>query len=120
MKILLLTICTLSCFLSSAQIATEPIQEPYFVVLYTTGEDWDSDKEFYEQDYANEHSTYLSELRQSKQITIGARYSDVGFILIRAKDATHAKAIVDKDPAILHHIFKVEIHPFSVFYDGCI
>lgn len=91
----------------------------YFVVLYTIGEHWDTAKQAHEQLYFKEHSLRLSELRKSKQISIGGRYSDTGMIILKAKDEEEAKTIITIDEAIQNKIFKTEIFPFDAFYKGC-
>lgn len=117
MKTFLLLI-TLFTFTTSA--FSQDTSDIYFIVLYTTGDKWDSEKEFHEQLYADEHSKHLSELRKAKKITIGGRYSDTGLIIIRAKDESEAKQLITSDSAIEHGIFKAEIHAFDPFYAGCV
>ena len=92
----------------------------YFIVLYTVGESWDTTKQFHEQAYFNEHSSYLGTLRKTKKIVIGARYSDTGMIVIKAKDETEANRLITEDIAIQHKLFNADIYPFGPFYSGCI
>jgi len=64
---------TVSAF---SQETTNEDGNKYFVALYTIGGNWDTTKQTHEQLYFKEHSLHLSELRKSKQISIGGRYSD--------------------------------------------
>ena len=63
-----------------------------FAILYTTGEAWDTTKQFHEQKFFAEHSAHLGALRKEKRITLGGRYSDTGLILLKAKDEKEAKS----------------------------
>ncbi|MGB5818591.1 MAG: hypothetical protein WBG90_03840 [Saonia sp.] len=92
----------------------------YFVALYTVGESWDTEKQPKEQTYFKEHSAHLAQLRAEGIITVGARYSDTGMIVIKTKDMETAEDILRKDIAVANKLFAVEIHPFSPFYKGCL
>jgi len=117
MKTLFLAI-TLTVFanpsFSQDSAATDEIN--YFVVLYTTGENWVQGKEFQEQLYSSDHSKHLGELMKTGKVSIGGRYSDTGLLLIKAKDESIAQKLITSDPSIEHGIFKAEIHPFEPFY----
>ncbi|WP_431124953.1 hypothetical protein [Flagellimonas flava] len=92
----------------------------YFVALYTLGENWDTEKQPHEQEYFKEHSSFLAQLRKEKKISLGARYSDTGMLIILGKDLQEVTGMLHKDLAIQHKLFKLEIHPFTPFYKGCI
>lgn len=92
----------------------------YFIVLYTTGENWDTAKQVFEQPFFIDHSSHLAELRKEKRIDIGGRYSDTGMILLKAKDETEAHNLITKDIAIQRKLFKAQIFSFDAFYSGCI
>lgn len=103
-----------------SQDTTSKNEYEYFIVLYTIGEKWDTTKQAHEQLYFKEHSAYLAELRKSKKISIGGRYSDKGMILLKAKDEAEAKSLITKDVAMQNKIFKAEIFSFDPFYIGCV
>ncbi|MCL6267409.1 hypothetical protein [Flagellimonas myxillae] len=92
----------------------------YFVALYTLGESWDADKQPHEQAYFKEHSSFLSKLRKEKKISVGARYSDTGMLIIKGSGLQEVKNMLYEDVAIQHKLFKLEIHPFAPFYQGCV
>ncbi len=54
MKITLSLLFVLFCFCGTAQ-KNKPI-EKYFIVLYTLGENWDTTKQYCEQQYFEQHS----------------------------------------------------------------
>jgi hypothetical protein len=92
----------------------------YFVVLYTVGEAWDNNKEIFDQPYMEEHSKFLSKLRKEKTITMGARYSSTGMIILKAKDLQEATSIMDGDVSVKNKLFRFELYEMDVFYEGCV
>lgn len=121
MKTIFFTI--ISFFFASTVFSQDNISKDsyeYFIVLYTIGEKWDTTKLAHEQFYFKEHSSHLSELRKSKKISIGGRYSNTGMIILKAKDQADAKTLILKDASIQNKIFKAEIFPFNTFYNGCV
>lgn len=121
MKTFLIAIMILaSTMVSFSQETTSNAKNDFFVVLYTIGENWDTTKQTHEQLYFKEHSTHLSELRKTKKISIGGRYSDTGMLLLKAKDKAEAQNLITNDIAIKNKIFKVEIFSFDPFYEGCV
>jgi len=105
-------------FFMNAQGSEE--QKSHFVALYTVGSLWDMDKNPDEQSYFKEHSAFLSKLRKENAIVMGARYSDTGMIVLQAADLESAKNLLFEDIALQNQLFNVEVHPFNVFYKGCI
>ncbi|NJN42078.1 MAG: hypothetical protein HC811_07515 [Flammeovirgaceae bacterium] len=103
-----------------AQDTTYQNATQYYIVLYTLGENWDTSKQPQEQLYFKEHSSHLSELRKSKRIDMGGRYSDTGMILLKAKDETEAQNLITKDIAIQNKLFNAAVFPFNPFYKGCV
>lgn len=91
-----------------------------FIALYTLGESWDMEKQPSEQTYFKEHSAFLSKLRKEKHITLGARYSDTGMLILKADNLDAAKTLLYEDIALQKKLFNVEIHPFNAFYKGCL
>lgn len=99
---------------------SEEKADSYFIALYTLGDSWDMDKQPQEQTYFKEHSMFLSQLRKQEKISVGARYSDTGMLIIKGKSEEEVKNMLHEDVAIQNKLFKLEIHPFSPFYKGCI
>ncbi|MEM9648968.1 MAG: hypothetical protein AAF969_10835 [Bacteroidota bacterium] len=105
-------------FLSFSQ--NEEKTDSHFIALYTIGDSWDMDKPPQEQAYFKEHSMFLSQLRKQEKISVGARYSDTGMLIIQGKSEEEVTSMLHEDLAIQHKLFKLEIHPFAPFYKGCI
>ncbi len=101
--------------------AQEPqIETSLFVALYTVGGTWDVAKEPQEQAYFQEHSAFLSKLRKDGIIEMGARFGETGMIVFKESDLVAAKALLHEDIALQNELFNVEVHPFNVFYKGCV
>jgi hypothetical protein len=92
----------------------------FFVVLYTTGEAWDTTKQFYDQAYFEEHSKFLGKLRKNKTIVTGGRYSDKGMLIIKASDIKAASQLMEDDVSVRNKTFTCELHELDIFYEGCI
>ena len=91
-----------------------------FVIYYTPGASWKTDKPFMEQDL-RAHGAYMKELYDKDQLTHGGPFLDStgGMSIIRAEDMDEAKAILAADPAIINGVFKATLHPwFSVDWDS--
>jgi uncharacterized protein YciI len=91
---------------------------PLFAVEIRVGSKWDSSKAPHEQALFREHSANLKRLRDAGHLIMGARYSDIGLIILAADSLASARAMVDADPSIAAGTFTYVVHPFSVFYSG--
>jgi len=120
MKQVFLAMGILTCSHLYAQDTNKQDQFEYFIAIYTIGDNWDTTKQAYEQPYFSEHSTHLAELKKANKISVGARYSDKGMLVLKVKDEAEAKRLVTNDTAIKNKLFKVEVHPLYPFYGGCI
>jgi uncharacterized protein YciI len=90
----------------------------YFAVEITVGTAWDTTKSTHEQAYFHEHSANLKHLRQEGALVMGARYSDKGFIVLKAATEDEAHAMMRADPAMQHGVFQYALYEFNVFYPG--
>lgn len=91
---------------------------PLFAVEIRIGTKWDTTKPAQEQPYFREHSQNLRRLRDAGSLVMGARYGEVGLVVLAATDAAAARAMMDADPSIEAGTFRYTLHPFSVFYGG--
>ena len=91
-----------------------------FAVEFRTGPKWDASKKPHEQVYFREHSANLKRLRDNGSLLVGARYADKGFLIVGAESEASVRALVDVDPSVQNQVFAYELHPFSVFYAGCV
>jgi uncharacterized protein YciI len=91
-----------------------------YAVVITTGAAWDTTRQTHEQEYFKDHSANLRQLRSEGRLVLGARFSDKGFVVLRAASLDEAQALMDRDPSMQHQIFTREIHDFNVFYGGAV
>jgi uncharacterized protein YciI len=91
---------------------------PLFAVQVRVGPKWDASKPPHEQALFREHSANLKRLRDAGHLIVGARFSDIGLIVLAADSETSARAMIDADPSIAAGTFTYEIHPMNVFYPG--
>lgn len=91
---------------------------PLFAVQVRTGARWDAAKPPVEQAFFREHSAHLKKLRDAGHIVVGARYADVGLLVVAAPDEAAVRALMEEDPSMKAETFRFDIHPFNVFYGG--
>lgn len=103
-----------------AQARPEPAEPRLFAIEITVGPGWDSSRPPNAQAFFAEHSANLRRLRESGQLVMGARYSDKGLIVVRARSLEDVHAMMAQDPSIEAGTFRYAVHPFAVFYPGSI
>ncbi len=91
-----------------------------YIVTYTTGPAWDTNKQPQEQPGFKEHSANLSKLRKDGIIKAGARYADKGIIVVTAKTIIAAKELINADVAVVNKLFVADVQKLNVFYEGCL
>ena len=114
----ILSVLTIAFAFSSTGYAQE--NEKLFAMIYSKGKEWNEKVPASEQAYFKDHSLHLQRLRKQGQIIVGGRYSDVGFMILKAEDAIKAKKITKQDSSVVKGTFKVELFEFQPFYNGCI
>lgn len=112
-----------AAFLTSATGAQAPAPAPappppLYAAVFKTGPTWDTARPPGEQASFREHSAHLAKLRAAGTIVIGARYSDIGLLVVTAATEADARKLFDGDPSIAAGTFTVDVHRFSVFYPG--
>jgi hypothetical protein len=95
-----------------------PSALPLYAAIFKTGPKWDAAKPPNEQTSFREHSANLAKLRAAGSIVMGARYADVGLVVVAAATEGDARKLFDGDPSIAAGTFTLEVHRFSVFYPG--
>jgi uncharacterized protein YciI len=121
LSIVALTFLALAPADSVAQpdMASEPVKAlPLFAVQVRTGPTWDASKPPHEQLHFRDHSANLKRLRDAGHLIVGARYSDLGLIILAAESEAQVRSMMDGDPSFEAGIFRYEVHPFNVFYPG--
>lgn len=125
----LLLVCALALFAlepsgSAARQSTSAAPAvgtlPLFAVQIRTGDKWDAAKPPQEQLHFRAHSANLKRLREAGHLIMGARYSDIGLVVLAAESEAHARAMMDADPSFDAGIFRYDVHVFSVFYPGTV
>ena len=89
-----------------------------FAVRFTTGPNWDATKAPNEQALFKEHSANLSRMRRDRVLVIGARYGEVGLVVLRLPDEDAVKAQLAHDPSIEAGTFTAKIDRFMPFMHG--
>ena len=105
---------------SAASAATSTAAKRLFAVEIRTGPQWNAALPPNQQAFMREHSAHLSRLREEGRIRIGARYGEIGLVLLEAASIEEARAWMDADLSMRGGTFRFEIHPFSVFYGGAV
>jgi hypothetical protein len=109
--------CVLLASLLGAQTAP-PLPAPLYAAIFKTGAKWDAAKAPNEQPLFREHSANLAKLRAAGTIVMGARYADVGLVVVTAGTEAEARKLFDADPSIAGGTFTLDVQRFSVFYPG--
>lgn len=91
-----------------------------FIVTYTTGPAWQTNKSPGEQIHFKEHSANLGAWRKEGFITFGARYGDKGIIFVKASTGDLVRERILSDPAVAQGLFLAAIEPLKPFYYGCV
>lgn len=89
-----------------------------YAVSFTTGPKWDKSKAANLQEGFAEHSANLRRLREAGTLHAGARYGEVGLMIVRAESVDAATALFAADPTIAAGVFKIEVVPFFTMYGG--
>ncbi|WP_452222795.1 YciI family protein [Lacinutrix chionoecetis] len=103
-----------------SSIAYAQDNDKLFAMIYSKGPEWNEKVSASKQDYFKAHSLHLQNLRKLEKILMGGRYSDLGFMILKAKNMPEAQLITKKDSSVVNGIFKVELFEFKPFYNGCI
>ena len=93
---------------------------PLYAAVFKTGPKWDPAKPPNEQAAFREHSANLAKLRAAGRIVMGARYADVGLVVVSAANEAEARTLFEADPSISAGTFALEVYRFSVFYPGMV
>jgi hypothetical protein len=104
--------------LARAQAPAAAPPSPLYAALFRTGPKWDAAKPPGEQAFFREHSANLARLRAEGSIVMGARYGDVGLVVVPAATEAQARRLFESDPSVAQGTFTLDVQRFSVFYPG--
>lgn len=100
---------------ASAPAAAKPL---LFAVEFRIGANWNTSLSPGQQAFMREHSANLKKLRDDGRIRFGARYGEVGLMVLEAASIEEARAWIEADPAVKSGTFRFEIQPLSIIYGG--
>ena len=100
---------------SSAPAAIKPL---LFAVEFRIGANWNPSLSPGQQAFMREHSANLRKLRDEGRIRFGARYGEVGLMVLEAASIDEARAWIEADPAVKAGTFRFEIQPLAIIYGG--
>lgn len=103
---------------ASVPSSAQPDAGLLFAVEIRTGPAWDTAKPPQEQPHFAAHSAHLRRLREQGALLVGARYADVGLLVLRAASPADALALLKDDPSLQAGVFRYDLHPMRVFYGG--
>lgn len=98
---------------------TPPTPAPrMFAVRLTTGPAWDAARPPNDQAGMREHSANIARMRREGVLVLGARFGEVGLLVLRVPDAAAARAQFEPDPTIAAGVFKLQVDAFAPFAHG--
>lgn len=113
----LLAFCVSSALF--AQTPAAPATPPkLFAVRLTKGLAWDEAKTPNDQAGMREHSANIARMRREGVLVLGARFGELGLLVLRVPDEAAVQAQLAADPAIASGLFKVQVDVFSPFAHG--
>lgn len=115
----LLTGLVLASVLAAQTPPTPPPPAPkLFAVRLTTGPAWDAGKAPNDQAGMREHSANIARMRREGLLVLGARFGELGLLVLRVPDAAAAQAQFAPDPTIAAGVFKLQVDAFAPFAHG--
>lgn len=104
--------------LLSIASAEKPPPLHSFAARFTAGPNWNVDVPPPAQTGFAGHSANLKRLRNEGLVQFGARYGEVGLVVVLAPDIKTARALFAADPSLTAGTFVLQLDLFSAFYHG--
>lgn len=112
-------LCLLILALLPAALLAQPGLPPrMFAVRLTTGPAWEAAKSPNEQAGMREHSANIARMRREGLLVLGARFGELGLIVLRVPDEAAVLAQFAPDPTIATGVFKLQVDAFTPFAHG--
>lgn len=91
----------------------------YFAGIYAKGPKWLFGKTVLEQPL-EAHFAYMEGLQSSGVLVLGGPFKDDegALVIITALSLAEAQLVFADDPAVIHNIFRVSVHPWFVSVAG--
>ena len=101
-------------------VATPPVPAPprLYAVRLSTGPAWEAAKSPNDQTGMKEHSANIARLRREGTLVLGARFGELGLMVLRVPDEAAVRAQLTPDKAVASGVFKIQIDLFSPFAHG--
>ena len=99
-------------------VPTPPPPPRLYAVRLSTGPAWDAAKTANEQAGMREHSQNIARLRTQGTLVLGARFGELGLMVLRVPDEAAVRKALAPDPTAANGVFKVQIEVFSPFAHG--
>lgn len=110
------------CLLAVAAQAQSPTAIPeipaLFAVRLTKGPAWDETKGPNEQAGMREHSANIARLRREGILVHGARFGELGLLVLRLPDEAAVRQQLAADPTIAAQVFSLQVDRFAPFAHG--
>jgi ketosteroid isomerase-like protein len=102
-----------------AVLLAQPVPPPkLFAVRLTTGPAWDAAKPPNDQAGMREHSANIARMRREGLVVLGARFGELGLIVLRVPDEAAVQAQFAPDPTIAAGVFRMQVDVFAPFAHG--
>ena len=95
-----------------------PTPPRLYAVRLSTGPAWDAAKSPNDQTGMKEHSAHIARLRREGTLVLGARFGELGLLVLRVPDEAAVRAQLAPDPTVASGVFKVQIDLYSPFAHG--
>jgi ketosteroid isomerase-like protein len=110
---------TLLLALLPAALLAQPVPPPkLYAVRLTTGPAWDAAKPPNEQAGMREHSANIARMRREGLVVLGARFGELGLIVLRVPDEAAVQAQFAPDPTVAAGVFRLQVDAFAPFAHG--
>jgi hypothetical protein len=104
---------------AKAEAAPKPAPPPkLYAIRLTTGPAWDAAKSPNEQTGMKEHSANIARLRREGTLVLGARFGELGLLVLRVPDEAAVQAALAPDPTIASGVFKTQVDVYAPFAHG--
>ncbi len=100
-------------------VHAQPAPAPkLFAVRFTTGPAWDATKAPKDQAGLSEHNANIGRMRREGILVLGARFGEMGLMVLRVPDEPAARAQFAADPTIAGGVFKAQFDVYAPFAHG--
>ena len=90
-----------------------------FVVIYTYGPAWQTEKTVEEQPLFDEHLQYMQQLFAARQLLMGGPFLDTqgALAILDVASVAQARDIVAHDPFVQAQVLEPHLHPWHAYFN---